>query len=46
MKGALPRDELDELKRSIPEVRVTRIAKLHVPRLNAERHLILMQLAK
>ncbi len=45
MKGVLPRDELDELKRSLP-VRVTSTVKLQVPYLNAERHLIFMQLVK
>ncbi len=43
MKGALPSDELDELKRSRPDVRVARTVRLQVPRLNAERHLVLMQ---
>lgn len=43
MKGALPSDEIDELKRSIPDVRVTRTSRVRVPRLNAERHLVLMQ---
>ena len=46
MKGTLPSDELDDLKRTMPDVRVTRIVKLQVPLLNAERHLILMQLAR
>ena len=41
MKGALPRDELDELKREIPTAHVDVIV-LHVPRL-AERHLVLIR---
>ena len=45
MKGALPSDELDQLKRSMPGVRVMRTVKLQVPHLSAERHLIWMQLA-
>jgi 16S rRNA (guanine527-N7)-methyltransferase len=44
MKGALPSDELNELKRSLPDVRA-RTVRLDVPRLNAERHLVLMQVA-
>jgi 16S rRNA (guanine527-N7)-methyltransferase len=46
MKGALPSAELDELKRSVPDVRVTRTVRLQVPHLNAERHLVLMQVAR
>jgi 16S rRNA (guanine527-N7)-methyltransferase len=42
MKGALPSDELNELKRVLPDVRA-RTVRLDVPRLNAERHLVLMQ---
>jgi 16S rRNA (guanine527-N7)-methyltransferase len=42
MKGALPRNELDELKREIPDAHVDVIG-LRVPRLNAARHLILMR---
>jgi 16S rRNA (guanine527-N7)-methyltransferase len=42
MKGALPRSELDELGR-LPGVRVQATVKLHVPRLDAERHLIVLQ---
>ncbi len=45
MKGTLPSDELDDLKRTMPDVRVTRIVKLQVPQLSAQRHLILMQVA-
>jgi 16S rRNA (guanine527-N7)-methyltransferase len=44
MKGALPTDELNELKRVLPDVR-SRTVRLDVPRLNAERHLVLMQIA-
>lgn len=44
MKGTLPRAELDELRRSIPDVRVMYMIRLKVPHLDAERHLILMQL--
>ena len=45
MKGALPSDELNELTRSLPDIRV-RTVRLQVPHLNAERHLILMQVAQ
>ena len=45
MKGALPSDELNELERSLPYV-YARTVRLHVPRLNAERHLVLMQIAR
>lgn len=45
MKGALPRAELDALKREAPDVRVADAVRLQVPHLNAERHLILMQLS-
>jgi 16S rRNA (guanine527-N7)-methyltransferase len=44
MKGALPSDELNELRRVLPDVRA-RTVRLDVPRLNAERHLVLMQVA-
>jgi 16S rRNA (guanine527-N7)-methyltransferase len=46
MKGALPSDELSELKRSMPDVRVARTVRLQVPHLSAERHLVLMQAAQ
>ena len=46
MKGTLPSAELDELKRSMPDVRVARTVRLQVPHLNAERHLVLMQVAR
>lgn len=42
MKGALPRAEIDELARAAPGVRIVRTVKLRVPRLEAERHLIVM----
>ena len=45
MKGALPNDELNELARLQPDIRA-RTVRLHVPHLNAERHLILMQVAR
>ena len=45
MKGALPGDEIAELTRSTPDVRVVRTVRLQVPQLNAERHLVLMQFA-
>ncbi len=41
MKGTLPSAELDELQRSTPDVRVTQTVRLKVPRLDAERHLVL-----
>jgi 16S rRNA (guanine527-N7)-methyltransferase len=43
MKGTLPVAEIDALRRSFPEVRVVDAVKLDVPRLGAERHLILLQ---
>ena len=46
MKGTLPTAELDELKRSMQDVRVTRTIRLQVPHLNAERHLVMMQVAR
>jgi len=42
MKGAPPQAEFDELAR-LPGVRVLAAVKLHVPRLDAERHLIVLQ---
>ncbi len=45
MKGTLPSAELEELQRSIPDVRVVNTVKLRVPRLDAERHLVWMQVA-
>ena len=46
MKGILPTAEIDELKRSMPDVRVARTVRLQVPHLNAERHLVLMHVAR
>lgn len=43
MKGALPRAEIAQLAKTFPEVQVVDIVKLDVPRLGAERHLILLQ---
>ena len=43
MKGVYPNAELAELARALPDVRVIDVVKLHVPRLDAERHLILLQ---
>jgi len=43
MKGVYPDAELAELERALPDVRVIDVVKLHVPRLDAERHLILLQ---
>jgi len=42
MKGVLPQAEQDELARVAPDLRV-RAIKLCVPRLDAERHLIVLQ---
>jgi 16S rRNA (guanine527-N7)-methyltransferase len=43
MKGTLPQAELAALADAMPGVRVVGTAKLAVPRLDAERHLILLQ---
>ena len=43
MKGVYPNAELADLARAMPDVRVIDVVKLHVPRLDAERHLILLQ---
>jgi 16S rRNA (guanine527-N7)-methyltransferase len=43
MKGALPEAELRDLDREQPDVEVVRTVKLRVPRLTAERHLIVMR---
>jgi 16S rRNA (guanine527-N7)-methyltransferase len=43
MKGVRPAEELEALTRAFPEVRVADIVKLRVPRLDAERHLVLLQ---
>jgi 16S rRNA (guanine527-N7)-methyltransferase len=42
MKGAYPKEELADLERTMPGVRVVDAVKLTVPRLDAERHLILL----
>ena len=38
--------ELDELRHSVPDVHVTQTVRLNVPRLDAERHLVWMQVAR
>ena len=43
MKGALPRAEIEELEQAHSGVRIVQIVKLVVPRLEAERHLILIE---
>lgn len=43
MKGRVPEQEIAELQQAFPQVRVADIVKLDVPRLGAERHLILLQ---
>lgn len=43
MKGAVPTAEIAQLARTFPDVRVVDIVKLDVPRLGAERHLILLR---
>jgi 16S rRNA (guanine527-N7)-methyltransferase len=43
MKGVYPSSELAALARTMPDVRVVDVVKLDVPRLDAERHLILLQ---
>jgi len=43
MKGVYPKEELADLARTRPGIRVVDAVKLAVPRLDAERHLILMQ---
>jgi 16S rRNA (guanine527-N7)-methyltransferase len=43
MKGTLPEAEIEELAREQPGVRVAQVVKLNVPRLDAERHLILIE---
>ena len=40
MKGVMPTEEIDALKNAFPLYRVAQIQPLHVPQLNAERHLI------
>jgi 16S rRNA (guanine527-N7)-methyltransferase len=43
MKGIMPNEEIAELEQARLGVRVTRAVKLRVPRLNAERHLLLLE---
>lgn len=43
MKGVVPNAELAELARAMPDVSVVDVVKLNIPRLDAERHLILLQ---
>ena len=43
MKGSMPKEEIQELERVSPSVRLTRAVKLRVPRLDAERHLLLLE---
>jgi 16S rRNA (guanine527-N7)-methyltransferase len=43
MKGVYPSAELEGLARAVPGVHVVDVVKLDVPRLDAERHLILLQ---
>jgi 16S rRNA (guanine527-N7)-methyltransferase len=43
MKGVVPNTEIAQLGATFPDVRVVDIIKLDVPRLGAERHLILLQ---
>ena len=40
MKGVMPTEEIDTFKNAFPLCRVAQIQPLHVPQLNAERHLI------
>ena len=40
MKGVMPTEEIDAFKNAFPLYRVAQIQPLHVPQLNAERHLI------
>lgn len=43
MKGTLPRMEIEELERAGVGVRVSRTVKLRVPRLHAERYVVLLE---
>jgi 16S rRNA (guanine527-N7)-methyltransferase len=43
MKGTLPREEIQRLEQAGLGVRVVRTVKLDVPRLHAERHLLLIE---
>lgn len=46
MKGALPNAEIEALKIAAPDVNIVSEIRLRVPHLDAERHLILMQVAE
>jgi hypothetical protein len=43
MKGAVPAEELAELNQSKVGARLTTAIKLRVPRLDAERHLLVLE---
>ncbi len=43
MKGIMPAEEIDALKHAFPSYHIAQILPLHVPQLNAERHLIQIQ---
>ena len=43
MKGTLPRAEIEELEQAELGARVSRTVKLRVPRLHAERHVVLLE---
>lgn len=43
MKGAVPEQEVEELAAACPEVQVVDVVRLRVPRLDAERHLVLLR---
>lgn len=43
MKGTVPDGELRRLAQSAPDVRVIDVVRLRVPRLDAERHLVLLR---
>lgn len=43
MKGAVPRAEMAQLEEARLGVHLTRTVKLHVPRLDAERHVLLIE---
>ena len=43
MKGVYPKAELKDIRSTLPGIRVVDVVKLDVPRLDAERHLILLQ---
>ena len=43
MKGAVPAEEVTQLERADIKARLTATVKLRVPRLNAERHLLVLE---